>query len=118
MLGFQGSAQPSPALGDALNAGYRYLEVKCLGCNTHQTAALDIVRRAKATPIHELERYKRRPPAYLTIETPVTAAAKILFLAAGSSNAIATAVLVTLVHMSDQMHGFLTMGRVIRVKPQ
>jgi hypothetical protein len=29
MLGFQGPAQPSPAL---------YLEVKCLGCNTHQTA--------------------------------------------------------------------------------
>ena len=44
MLGFQGPAQPSPALGDALNAGYRYLEVKCLGCNTHQTVALDIVR--------------------------------------------------------------------------
>ena len=48
MLGFQGPAQPSPALGDALNAGYRYLEVKCLGCNTHQTVALDIVRRPKA----------------------------------------------------------------------
>ena len=31
MLGFQGPAQPSPALGDALNAGYLYLEVKCLG---------------------------------------------------------------------------------------
>ena len=59
MLGFQGSAQPSPALGDALNAGYRYLEVKCLGCNTHQTVALDIVRRPKATPVHELERYMR-----------------------------------------------------------
>jgi hypothetical protein len=28
MLGFQGPAQPSPALGDALNAGYRYLEVR------------------------------------------------------------------------------------------
>ena len=28
MLGFQGPAQPSPALGDALNAGYLYLEVK------------------------------------------------------------------------------------------
>jgi len=55
----QGPAQPSPALGDALNAGYRYLEVKCLGCNTHQTVALDIVRRPKATPIHELERYMR-----------------------------------------------------------
>jgi hypothetical protein len=59
MLGFQGPAQPSPALGDALNAGYRYLEVKCLGCNTHQTVALDIVRRPKCTPIHELERYMR-----------------------------------------------------------
>ena len=59
MLGFQGPAQPSPALGDALNAGYRYLEVKCLGCNTHQTVALDIVRRPKAAPVHELERYMR-----------------------------------------------------------
>jgi hypothetical protein len=34
MLGFQGPAQPSPALGDAINAGFGYLEVKCLGCNT------------------------------------------------------------------------------------
>src|SRR5258708_40341157 len=59
MLGFQGPAQPSPALGDALNACYLYLEVKCLGCNTHQTIALDIVRRPKTTPIHELERYMR-----------------------------------------------------------
>lgn len=56
MLGFQGPAQPSPALGDVLNAGYLYLEVKCLGCNTHQTIALDSVRRPKTTPIHELER--------------------------------------------------------------
>ena len=59
MLGFRGPAQPSPTLGDALNAGYGYLEVKCLGCNTHQTVALDIVRRPKTTPIHELERYMR-----------------------------------------------------------
>ena len=59
MLGFQGPAQPSPALGDALNAGCLYLEVKCLGCNTHQTVALNIVRRPKATQIHELERYMR-----------------------------------------------------------
>ena len=59
MLAFQGPAQPSPALGDALNAGYRYLEVKCLGCATNQTVALDIVRRPKWTPIHELERYMR-----------------------------------------------------------
>ena len=59
MLGFQGPAQPSPAIGDALNAGYCYLEVKCSGCNTHQTVALDVVRRPKTTPIHELERYMR-----------------------------------------------------------
>jgi hypothetical protein len=39
--------------------GYRYLEVRCLGCDTHQTVALDIVRRPKTTPIHELERYMR-----------------------------------------------------------
>jgi hypothetical protein len=57
MLGFQGPAQPSPTLGDAINAGFGYLEVKCLGCNTHQTIALDIVRRPKTTPVHELERY-------------------------------------------------------------
>jgi hypothetical protein len=59
MLGVQGPAQPSPMLGDAINAGFGYLEVKCLGCNTHQTVALDIVRRPKATPLHELERYMR-----------------------------------------------------------
>jgi hypothetical protein len=44
MLGFRGLAQPSPTLGDALNAGYLYLEVRCLGCDTHQTVALDVVR--------------------------------------------------------------------------
>jgi hypothetical protein len=59
MLGFQGPAQPSPTLGDAINAGYGYLEVRCLGCDTHQIVALDIVRRPKTTPIHELERYMR-----------------------------------------------------------
>lgn len=59
MLAFKGPAQPSPTLGDALNAGYTYLEVRCLGCDTHQTVALDIVRRPKTTPIHELERYMR-----------------------------------------------------------
>ena len=59
MLSFRGPAPPSPAIGDALNAGYGYLEVKCLGCNTHQTVALDIIRRAKTTPVNELERYMR-----------------------------------------------------------
>ena len=59
MLGYRGPAQPSPTIGDALNAGHGYLEVRCLGCDTHQTVALDIVRRPKTTPIHELERYMR-----------------------------------------------------------
>jgi len=59
MLGYNGPAQPSPAPGDAVNARYLYLEVRCLGCDTRQTVALDIVRRPKATPIHELERYMR-----------------------------------------------------------
>jgi hypothetical protein len=59
MLGYKGPAQPSPTLGDALNAGYGYLEVRCLGCDTNQTVALNIVRRPKHTPIHELERYMR-----------------------------------------------------------
>ena len=61
MLGYRGPAQPSPTLGDALNAGYLYLEVRCLGCDTHQSVALDIVRRPKTTPIHELERYNAMP---------------------------------------------------------
>jgi hypothetical protein len=34
MLGFRGPAQPSPTLGDALKAGYLYVEVRCLGCDT------------------------------------------------------------------------------------
>jgi hypothetical protein len=59
MSGFPGLSQPSPTLGDAINAGYGYLEVRCLGCDPNQTVALGIVRRPKATPIHELERYIR-----------------------------------------------------------
>jgi hypothetical protein len=60
MLAFQGPAKLSPTLGDALNAGYAHLEVKCLGCSTHQTVTLDAIRRRKTTPIHELEHYMRR----------------------------------------------------------
>jgi hypothetical protein len=63
MLAFKGPAQPSPSIADALNAGYGYLEVHCLGCETNQTVALDIVRRDKErTFIHELERYMRCRP--------------------------------------------------------
>jgi hypothetical protein len=57
MLGFRGPAQPSPMLGDALNAGFRYLEVRCAGCDLHSAVDLTTVRRPKVTPIHELERH-------------------------------------------------------------
>src|SRR5262245_57710794 len=77
MLGFKGPAQPSPTLGDALNAGYGYLEVRCcLGCDTHQTVALDIVRRQKATPIHELERYMRCTNARRKLASPMPTSSK------------------------------------------
>jgi hypothetical protein len=56
MLGYKGPARPSPTPGDAINAGCGYLEVRYLGCDTHQMVALDIVRRPKHTPIQELER--------------------------------------------------------------
>src|SRR3954465_10938911 len=59
MLGYKGPAQPSPTIADALNAGFLYLEVRCLGCDTNQTVALDIIRRPKTTLVHELERYMR-----------------------------------------------------------
>jgi hypothetical protein len=62
MLGYKGPAQPSPTIGDAINGGYRYLEVHCHGCDTHQAVDLGIIRRPKTTPVHELERYMRCNP--------------------------------------------------------
>lgn len=59
MLGYGGPAQPSPTIGDALNARLYFLEVKCLGCETHSTVDLTIVRRPKETQVHELERWMR-----------------------------------------------------------
>jgi hypothetical protein len=50
MLGYQDPAQLSPAIGNALNARYLYLEVRCFGRDTHQTVTLNIVRRPKASP--------------------------------------------------------------------
>jgi hypothetical protein len=67
MLGYKGPAQPSPALGDALNAGYGYLEVRRLGCDTHRTIPLDVVRRSKTTPIHELVSAARTAPRLAAI---------------------------------------------------
>ena len=62
MKGYGGPAQPSPLLGDALNAGYRYLEVKCDGCGTHSAVDLTVIRRPAATPIWQLEQRMRCKP--------------------------------------------------------
>ena len=62
MEGYGGPAQPSPPVGDALNAGFRYLEVKCAGCNTHNTVDLTTLRRPRETPIWQLEQRMRCRP--------------------------------------------------------
>ena len=62
MQGYGGPAQPSPLLGDALNAGYRYLEVKCDGCGTHSAVDMTIIRRPATTPISQLEQRMRCKP--------------------------------------------------------
>ena len=66
MLGFQGPARAQrPTLGDAINAGFGYLEVKCLRFNTHQTVALDIVRCS--------------PPCAISTASPPTKRHRALF---------------------------------------
>jgi len=62
MEGYGGPAQPSPPIGDALNAGFRFLEVKCAGCNTHSTVDLTTLRRPRETPIWQLEQRMRCRP--------------------------------------------------------
>jgi hypothetical protein len=59
MLGYKGPAQqPSPALGDALNAGYRFLEVRCLA------------RSAAVTTRTHGKRYQPRGVAPDTVHPP------------------------------------------------
>jgi predicted Zn-ribbon and HTH transcriptional regulator len=59
MLGFRGPAQPSSTLGDALNAGYLSLEVRCSRLRLAPDRCARCGPQAKSTPIHELERYMR-----------------------------------------------------------
>ena len=62
MRAYGGPAQPSRLLGEALNAGFRFLEVKCAGCNTCNTVDLTTLRRPKGTSIWELEHRLRCRP--------------------------------------------------------
>jgi hypothetical protein len=58
MLGYKCPAQPSPALGDALNADISTLR-SAASAAIHIRLWHNIVLRPKATPIHELKRYMR-----------------------------------------------------------
>ena len=55
MEGYGGPAQPSPTIGQCLNGGYRYLEVKCHRCETRASLPLNAIRRPRDTPIWKLE---------------------------------------------------------------
>jgi len=55
MLGYKGPAQPVTSTGR--RSERRLLLSRGPGYDTHQTVALDVVRRPKTTPIHEMERY-------------------------------------------------------------
>src|SRR3979411_1218401 len=49
MEGYGGPAQPSPTIGQCLNGGYGWLEVKCHRCETQASIPLDAIRRPRDT---------------------------------------------------------------------
>jgi len=55
MEGYGGPAQPSPTIGQCINGGYGWLQVKCHRCETEASIPLDAVRRPRDTPIWKLE---------------------------------------------------------------
>jgi hypothetical protein len=55
MEGYGGPAQPSPTIGQCLNGGYGWLQVKCRRCQTEASIPLEHVRRPRDTPIWKLE---------------------------------------------------------------
>jgi hypothetical protein len=55
MEGYGGPAQPSPTIGQCLNAGMGGLEVECNRCKARANLPLDAIRRPWDTPIWKLE---------------------------------------------------------------
>lgn len=55
MEGLGGPAQSSPTIGQCLDGGYGWLEVKCRRCETRASIPLDAVRRPKSTSLWKLE---------------------------------------------------------------
>jgi hypothetical protein len=71
MEAYGGPARPSPLRGEALNAGFRYLEVTCAGCDTCNTVDLTIVRRPTEMPIWQLKRRMRCRPCSDERDIPI-----------------------------------------------
>jgi hypothetical protein len=55
MEAYGGPAQPSPTIGQCINGGYGWLQVKCHRCETEASIPLDPIRRPRDTPIWKLE---------------------------------------------------------------
>jgi hypothetical protein len=51
MEAYGGPAQPSPTIGQCLNGGYGWLQVKCHRCETEASIPLDAIRRPRDTLI-------------------------------------------------------------------
>jgi hypothetical protein len=51
----RGPAQPAPTIGQCLNGGYTWLQVKYHRCETEASIPLDAIRRPRDTPIWKLE---------------------------------------------------------------
>jgi hypothetical protein len=61
MEAYGGPAQPSPTIGQCINGGYGWLQVKCHGCETEASIPLDAIRRPRDTPIWKLEAGLKMP---------------------------------------------------------
>jgi hypothetical protein len=55
MEAYGGPAQPSPTIGQCLNGGYGWLQVKCHRCETEASIPLDAIRRPRDIQIWKLE---------------------------------------------------------------
>jgi len=67
-----GPAQPSPTIGQALNADYRWLEVLCTRCRKRLSVDPAAIRRPSHTEIHQLENSLRHEACRRYGETPFT----------------------------------------------
>jgi hypothetical protein len=67
-----GPAQPSPTIGQALNAEYRWLEVLCTRCRKRLSVDLAAIKRLASTDVHQLENSLRHEACRRRGETPFT----------------------------------------------